>query len=80
MKTTSTVTKIQQVADFSARELVSQGWEGGGEKYDIGTYHGDVEALAERLGRKPSKDERASLEHQIRARLDATRVDYTPTV
>lgn len=65
-------------AEASTRELLAQGWQGGGSAYDIGTYHGDAEALAERLGREPTRSERVSLEHQIRRLLDAARPDERP--
>jgi hypothetical protein len=58
-------------ADESTAALLAHGWEGGGHSYDIGAYHGDEEALAEKLGRRLTRDECASLEHQIRRRLDA---------
>lgn len=67
-------------AKESAAALIEQGWEGGGASYDIGTYHGDVEALAERLGYEPTRDQRASLEFQIREILNVTMPDHTPKV
>lgn len=70
--------QIQVQADESTKALREQGWEGGGHSYDIGTYHGDADALAERLGRPTTRDERVSLEHQIRTRLDAAMTDHTP--
>jgi len=66
----TTETIIAQATE-SAQALIAQGWEGGGSSYDIGAYNGDEEALAEKLGRKPTRDERKSLECQIRAQLDA---------
>jgi hypothetical protein len=58
------------VATECAKALISEGWEGGGSSYDIGTYHGDAEALEERIGRKSTREERVSLEYQIRRVLD----------
>lgn len=61
-------------AKESADELIAQGWditEKCGRHYDLGTYWGDAETLAEKLGRKPTKSERISLENQIREHLDA---------
>ncbi len=69
---------ILDQAKASAETLIEQGWEGGGASYDIGTYHGDAEALAERAGREPTRDERVSLEHQIRRILDERMTDHTP--
>ncbi|MBM3359639.1 MAG: hypothetical protein FJY54_18205 [Betaproteobacteria bacterium] len=66
----TTETIIAQATE-SAQALASQGWEGDGSSYDIGTYYGDAEALAEKLGREPTRDECKSLESQIRAKLDA---------
>lgn len=57
-------------ATESVNVLVSQGWKGSGNGYDLGTYFSDAEALAEKLGRTPTRDERASLENQIRRQLD----------
>lgn len=71
-------TIIKQATE-SAQALISQGWEGGGAKYDIGTYFGDAEALAEKLGREPTRDERVSLEYQIRVQLDAA-IEVPPGV
>ena len=58
------------VATECATTLIEQGWEGSGSAYDIGTYHGDNEALEERIGRKSTRAERVSLEYQIRRILD----------
>ena len=58
------------VAEQCAAALIDQGWEGSGAAYDIGTYHGDAEALEERIGRKSTREERVSLEYQIRRILD----------
>ncbi len=63
-------THIRTQATESANLLRFQGWEGGGHSYDVGAYPGDVEALAERLGRETTRDERVSLEYQIRRLLD----------
>ena len=71
MKTTTTARKIEQTASFCADEHMRQGWTGDGSTYDLGAFHGDAEALQERLGRVPSKSERLDLERQIRAVLTA---------
>lgn len=69
---------IQDQVNESASELLRHGWEGGGSGYDIGTYYGDGERLAERLGRPLTRDEFASLEYQTRRILDAKMADHTP--
>lgn len=56
-------------AKESAAALIEQGWEGGGASYDLGTYHGDRGALAERLGYEPTHEQCLDLERQIRAAL-----------
>lgn len=68
--TTADGASIKAQALESAREQLAQGWESG-FVYDLGAYPGDVEALADRLGREPSKDERLKLERIIRAHLAA---------
>ena len=66
---------IEERAKRSAAELRAQGWRGGGEAYDLGTYPGDLDALTidfaadARVGRKPTRDERMALEAAIRAEL-----------
>ncbi len=62
---------ILEQASASVDALIEQGWQGDGRTYDIGTYHGDAEALAERLGRPTTRSERVSLETQICRLLDA---------
>lgn len=71
---------IIEQAKASAATLIEQGWEGSGSAYDVGTYHGDAEALAERLGRPTTREERVSLEHQIRRILDERMTDHTPSL
>ena len=68
--TTADGASIKAQALASAHEQIAQGWEPG-FVYDLGAYPGDVEALAARLGREPSKDERLDLERLIRAHLAA---------
>lgn len=53
-----------------ADELRAQGWQGGGESYDLGAYPGDREDLEKLLSRKATRDERALLERCIKAELD----------
>lgn len=77
-KTMTIAEIILAQATESAAALIEQGWTGGGASYDLGTYHGDAEALAERLGRPLDSSDKASLEYQIRRQLDAAIVDYTP--
>lgn len=62
---------ITAQARESAIALLEQGWEGPGSTYDLGAFPGDAEALAERLGRAPTKEERAALEGFIREAIDA---------
>jgi hypothetical protein len=61
---------IDTVATASATALLWQGWTERGARYDIGTYHGDAEALEERLGRSTTREERVILEIKIREQLD----------
>lgn len=63
--------EAQAQAQESAALLLSQGWTERGALYDVGMYHGDAEALAERLGRETTRDERVVLERKIRECLDA---------
>lgn len=63
---------IADQATESAKLHREQGWVGGGADYDIGVYYGDREALAERLGYEPAKEQVLELERQIRAKLDET--------
>ena len=69
MSTIDAASQIQIQAFESARELLAQGWTAAPESYDIGAFLGDDEALADRLGREPTKDERLELEHEIREQL-----------
>lgn len=65
----------QDIADQaaeSAETLREQGWVGGGDDYSIAVYTGDRDALAERLGYEPVKEQLLELERQIRAKLDET--------
>ncbi len=62
---------IREQAAASAQGLLAQGWTERGARYDVGTYHGDAEALAERLRRETTRDERLVLETLIREHLDA---------
>ncbi len=62
---------IMAQATESVDLLIAEGWQGSGRAYDIGTYHGDAEALGEKVGRETTREERVSLEHQIREQLDA---------
>lgn len=66
----STIDTIREQGKASAAELLAQGWTERGAKYDIGTFHGDAEALADRLGRETTRDERVTLERVIREHLD----------
>lgn len=65
---------ISEHLDTQAREsveaLISQGWTAIGARYDIGTYHGDAEALEARLGRPTTRSDRVALESRIRRLLD----------
>jgi pullulanase/glycogen debranching enzyme len=64
--TSDTFETIDAQARQSAKELLAQGWSTAEHGYDLGTYHGDLEALEERLGRKADRDERFELERMIR--------------
>lgn len=66
---TTTFEQIDEQAKASARDLLAQGWEPSEATYDLGMYHGDLEALEERLGRKATRDERIELESSIRMYL-----------
>ena len=66
-----TIDAIRTQADESARELISQGWTERGAHYDLGSFLGDAEACAERIGRPLVQTERRTLETLIRERLDA---------
>ena len=61
---------ITDQATESAEALLANGWQGGGASYDLGVYHGDRDALAERLGYEPTREQLRDLETQIRAKLD----------
>lgn len=50
---------------------MGQGWQGG-STYDLGAYLGDLDALEECLGRKPTKADRLAFEREVRARLNVT--------
>jgi hypothetical protein len=65
------IEQIQIQATESARELLAQGWTSPGADYDLGVYTGDTEALENRIGREPTKEERLELERLIRAYLSA---------
>lgn len=67
--TEQTFNHVDEQAKASARELLSQGWDTSESTYDLGVYHGDLEALEERLGRKATRDERIELESSIRMYL-----------
>jgi hypothetical protein len=69
--TMTTIEQIQIQAMQCAQGHFSQGWSSPGADYDLGVYPGDQEALADRLGREPTKDERLTLERLIRVWLDA---------
>lgn len=60
------------VARRSARLLSEQGWEGDGEAYDLGAFPGDMDALADALGRALTLAERVSFEGAVRALLGAS--------
>jgi hypothetical protein len=59
-----------KLAETCAKNLIEQGWVGGGGTYDIGVYHGDHEALADELGRKPTQLEVNDFEREIKRCLD----------
>lgn len=66
----ATDTTIAATARACAATLREQGWQGGGITYDLGAYPGDAEALADALGREPTREERRALESAIRIELD----------
>ncbi len=53
-----------------AAELLAQGWPGGKVSYDIGYFHGDLEAAEDLLGRPFSREETRALESCVRYYLD----------
>lgn len=63
---------LSACGEASARELRAQGWQGGGEDYDIGVYFGDREAAEEKLGRPLTSHEIKMLEASIQTNLDAS--------
>ena len=62
---------INELAKSCAKNLIEQGWSGGGSSYDISVYHGDREALADELGRKPTRAEVNDFEQATKEHLDA---------
>ncbi len=54
-----------------ASTLVAQGWQAEPSAYDLGAFHGDVEALDEALGRRSTRAEREAFESAVRAMLPA---------
>lgn len=62
---------IATQAKESAAALLAQGWDPASGPYDLGAFSGDREALAERLGHEPTRDQCRELERQIRAALAA---------
>jgi hypothetical protein len=61
---------IREQAMESAQGLVAECWRGGGAEYELGAFHGDVEALEQRIGRPTTADERRDFETIVRAWLD----------
>jgi len=59
-----------KLAESCAKNLIEQGWSGGGSDYDIGVYYGDREAFASELGREPTRDEIIDFERDIKRYLD----------
>lgn len=62
---------INKLAQSCAKNLIEQGWVGGGSAYDIGVYYGDHESLATELGREPTRAEVSDFEREIKKYLDS---------
>lgn len=62
---------IRTQADESVRELRAQGWQGGGEDYNLEAFPGDVEALEARMLRPATQEERNAFEEHVSALLDS---------
>jgi hypothetical protein len=62
---------IATQAKESAAALLAHGWDPESGPYDLGAFSGDREALAQRLGHEPTREQCRELERQIRAALTA---------
>ena len=60
---------IATQAKESAAALLAHGWDPESGPYDLGAFSGDREALAQRLGHEPTREQCRELERQIRAAL-----------